>query len=50
MTDGMRAAVEGRAKERDYPLGLEATSARVEGDGIHVHLGTDSPATLARTG
>ncbi|MFI6492973.1 DUF2993 domain-containing protein [Streptomyces sp. NPDC050564] len=50
MTDRMRAAVEGRAKERDYPLGLEATSARVEGDGIHVRLGTDSPATLPRTG
>lgn len=50
MTDRLRDAVEGQATERDYPLGLEATFARVEGDGIHVRLATDSPATLPRTG
>ncbi|MFF4353554.1 LmeA family phospholipid-binding protein [Streptomyces sp. NPDC001530] len=50
MTDRIRHAVEGRAEPQAYPVGLEATSARVEDDGIHVRLATDSPATLPRTG
>ncbi|MFE3268769.1 DUF2993 domain-containing protein [Streptomyces sp. NPDC059215] len=39
----VRDAVAGRAGPADYPLGLRATSARVEGDGVHVALRSDGP-------
>ncbi|MFD8418457.1 DUF2993 domain-containing protein [Streptomyces sp. NPDC059466] len=46
----IRDAVAQLAAPEDYPLGLRATSARVEEDGIHVRLTTDGPATVNRAG
>ncbi|MFJ8005219.1 LmeA family phospholipid-binding protein [Streptomyces fagopyri] len=50
MARRIRDAVARRADPADYPLGLRATSARVEEDGIHVRLATDGPTTLNRAG
>ncbi|MFJ2393876.1 DUF2993 domain-containing protein [Streptomyces sp. NPDC087843] len=46
----IRDAVAQRADPEAYPLGLRATSARVEEDGIHVRLRSDGPTTLSRAG
>ncbi|MCX4572524.1 DUF2993 domain-containing protein [Streptomyces sp. NBC_01571] len=46
----IREAVAQRAAPEAYPLGLRATSARVEEDGIHVRLRSDGPATPSRAG
>lgn len=50
VTERIRDSVALRADPEDYPLGLRATSVRVEDDGIHVRLETDGPATLSRAG
>ncbi|MGW3848625.1 LmeA family phospholipid-binding protein [Streptomyces fagopyri] len=46
----IRDAVARRSDPADYPLGLRATSARVEEDGIHVRLQADGPTTLNSAG
>ncbi|MFI5809546.1 DUF2993 domain-containing protein [Streptomyces sp. NPDC051643] len=50
MARRIRDAVAQRADLEEYPLGLRATSARVEEDGIHVRLKSDGPATPSRAG